>query len=133
MRLVRSLNSNAINVNVGTVISQIPNIKFYQNKAPVKAQTPYVVFRYDSVLDNSPTYMINLIFACYDDQTKTNIVNNTNADLIQNKFNKKVFNFDDSSIHSMMTIRQEIPNDMLVEKQVVELQFDLVLYEREVI
>lgn len=77
--------------------------------------------------------MINLIFACYDDQTKTNIVNNTNADLIQNKFNKKVFNFDDSSIHSMMTIRQEIPNDMLVEKQVVELQFDLVLYEREVI
>lgn len=77
--------------------------------------------------------MINLIFACYDDQTKTNIVNNTNADLIQNKFNKKVFNFDDSSIHSVMTIRQEIPNDMLVEKQVVELQFDLVLYEREVI
>lgn len=77
--------------------------------------------------------MINLIFACYDDQTKTNIVNNTNADLIQNKFNKKIFNFDDSSIHSMMTIRQEIPNDMLVEKQVVELQFDLVLYEREVI
>ena len=44
VRLVRSLNSNAINVNVGTVISQIPNIKFYQNKAGIEKDiTPHTL------------------------------------------------------------------------------------------
>ena len=125
------MNTNQFESHVKSILSSLPTIKFYQNKAPTSASVPYVEFRFDTIIDNEPTYMINLVFACYDSQNKTSKGIKDIADLIQNTFNKVSLNFTDMSIHSTMSIRQEIPNEMLTEKQAIELQFDLILYQNK--
>lgn len=124
---MQRMNTNDFESNVKTIINAL-GFNAYQNKAPNKAVMPYVVFRFDTVLDTSPTYLINAVFACYDSQDVSSKSNKIRADLIQRAFNKTSLNFDDMSIHSIMTLRQDIPSEMLEERQVIELQFDMTLY-----
>ena len=57
------MNTNDFESNVKTIINAL-GFNAYQNKAPNKAVMPYVVFRFDTVLDLS-TCLINSILAYY--------------------------------------------------------------------
>lgn len=125
------MNTNEFEKNIKSTIKSINGAVFYQNHAPLHAVLPYVVLRFDSVIDTEPTYLINLVFACFDSQDKDTEDIKDIADSIKNVFNKKVLNYEGMSVHSTMTIRQEIPSEMLTEKQGLEMQFDLVLYQNK--
>ena len=125
------MNTNQFETNIKTILDELAPIVFVQNKAPTNQTGPYTEFRFDTTLDMEPTYLITLVFSCFDSQNVSSKGNKDIADSIQNKFNKQVFNFEDTSVHSMMTLRQDIPSEMLTEKQVIELQFDLVLYQNK--
>ena len=125
------MNTNSFETNIKGSMPVIDNVTFYQNKAPESAVLPYVVLRFDTTVDVDPTYLTNLIFACFDSQNKKSKDIKNIADSIQNTFNKKVLVYKDMVVHSTMTIRQEIPSEMLTEKQGVELQFDLILYSNK--
>lgn len=128
------MNTNSFESNIKSILDELNTISFHQNKAPISQTVPYTQFRFDTTIDMEPTYLITLVFSCFDSQDVPSKTNKNIADLIQKKFNKKVFNFKDMSIHSTMGLRQDIPSEMLTEKQVIELQFDLVLYQdKEVI
>ena len=113
-----------------TILRVMEGIVFYQDSAPKNAVTPYVVFRLESMVDTSPTTNATLKFMCYDDRNKLAKANIEIADKIHHKFNKTYRVFDIQSYHSVLNIRQVIPSEYLTDKQCIEMQFDVVIYNR---
>lgn len=101
---------------------------FYMNHAPKSATTPYIVFRIEDILDNSPSYTATIKFMCYDDRNKTSSNNINNADVIMNAMNKVQFNYDNMAIHSTLILQQDIPSEYLTDKQCIEQQYNAVIY-----
>lgn len=103
---------------------------FYQDHAPKDAKLPYTVFRLETMLDTSPSTNATLKFMCYDDRNKSAQENIKIADEIHHAFNKKYKAFENQSYHSVLNLRQVIPSEYLTDKQCIELQFDVVIYNR---
>lgn len=115
---------------VRDLTTYVPNVQFVMDKAGSSVKTPYIVFRVEDIIDTSPTLNTTIRFMCYDDENATSTTNNLHADVIRNHFNKKQFVFDDISLHTTLSIEQTIPAEYLTDKQVIELQFDATIYER---
>lgn len=121
--------------NIKSIVKEIEttnkDISFYLNSAPKSVPSPYVVFRLEDMIDTSPTYNFTLKFMCWDDRNKSSENVLKIADIINDKLNKKQLVFDDMGIHSVLNISQNIPSEFLTDKQCVELQFDITIYERK--
>lgn len=112
------------------ILKSSHSIDFYYDHAPKSAKFPYVVFRIETILDTSPTTNAILKFMCYDDRNKIAESNIRIADIIHNRFNKYRRSYDLYAYHSVLNIRQSIPSEFLIDKQCIEMQFDLVIYNR---
>lgn len=123
------MNTSLFMSNFKSLLADI-DTDLYQDNAPKTAKTPYIVFRLETTIDQSPSYTLDMKFMCYDDQNKSSKDNIIIADEIQKIFNKQYWVLVGQSLHSTLTLRQNIPSEMLIDKQVIELQFDMTLYER---
>lgn len=104
--------------------------QFYQDSAPKSAQTPYIVFRVEDIIDDSPTYRTTIKFMFWDIRNKSSKENIKNADFIVNKFNRGQFPFKDMGMHSVLNLQQNIPSEYVTDKQCIEQQYDVNIYER---
>jgi hypothetical protein len=122
------VNTSIFYINFKSLLGDL-GITLYQNKAPKSAITPYTIFRLETIVDTSPSQIVSMKFICHDDQAKSSKGNVIIADKIETKFNKTFGVFSNGQgYHSTMSLRQEIPSEMLIETQVIELQFDIAVY-----
>lgn len=123
------MNTSLFYENFKSLLGEL-DIRLYQNKAPKSAITPYTIFRAETIIDTSPSQVVSMKFICHDDQSKTSKENVIIADKIEKLFNKTFGVLDGQGYHSTMSLRQEIPSEMLIDTQVIELQFDIAIYEK---
>ena len=121
--------------NVKAVLTEakayLNGVDVYVNHAPKSATLPYIVVRLESMIDTSPSYNATLKIVFYDDRNKTSQTNTLNADVMRPIFNKAQFEFEDMLVHSVLSLEQNIPSEYLADKQVIEQQFDVRIYERK--
>lgn len=121
--------------NIKAVLTEakayLNGVDIYVNHAPKTATLPYIVVRLESMIDTSPSYNATLKIVFYDDRNKTSQTNSLNADIMRPIFNKAQFEFDDMLVHSVLSLEQNIPSEYLADKQVIEQQFDVRIYERK--
>lgn len=125
------MNTELFDSNFKSLLPQLVGIKFYKDSAPSTATLPYTIFRYETTIDTSPSQVVSVKFICHDATGKTSKDNMIVADKIQKLFNKNAWVLVGQGLHSTMSLRQEIPREMLVDTQVIELQFDIEVYEKE--
>ena len=103
-------------------------IEFYLDRAPKTATLPYVVYGLEDMLDTLPTYNSTLYFSVFDSENKSSQTIRNTADAINDFFNNKVLASNQGTLHSKLTIYQNIPSEYLEQKQCIELQFDVRIY-----
>ncbi len=109
---------------------EVTRTEFHMNHAPKNAATPYVVFRIEDIINSSPSYNATLKMMLYDDRNKTSEKNIENADIIRRSFDMLQKVHEDIALHSLLIIEQNIPSEYLTDKQVIEQQYDIRIYER---
>lgn len=125
---IRDLRQAIIDI---LLMSELSDVEMYYNHAKKDAVYPYIVWRIEDTYDTSPTYNHVVKFMIYDHRNKSSLVVGQLADTVQRLFNKKQYTTDKLGIHSVLSIRQSIPSEFLVDSQVEELQFDMTVYRKD--
>lgn len=115
-------NSNEVYDFISDLI-QNDKYSVYRNRAATKATAPYITIKLDTKIDTSPSFDQMIIFAIYEDENKSIRNIEEIADAIEYILNKNTFESDTQRYHFMLSLRQNIPNEMLISKQAIELQF----------
>lgn len=121
------MNTNAVADEVLEYLST-KHARVYRNRAPQSPVFPYVVFRVESVLNNSPSDDFYINVDIYDDVSKSVRTIEDLADTIDAGLNMAVINTSALNMHFLREARQFIDDEELVGKQMINLRYNTRIY-----
>lgn len=121
------MNTNAVADEVLEYLST-KHARVYRNRAPQSPVFPYVVFRVESVLNNSPSEDFYINVDVYDDVSKSVRTIEDLADTIDSGLNMTVVNTSVLNMHFLREARQFIDDEELVGKQMINLRYNTRIY-----
>ena len=102
--------------------------RVYRNSAPRSPVFPYVAFRLESVVDNTPSEDFYIHIDVYEDTTTSVRFMETLADSIDSDLNDTVMNTDGFNAHFMREGRQFVDGTELISSQVIFLRYNTRVY-----
>ena len=121
------MNTNAVADEVLEYLST-KHARVYRNRAPQSPVFPYVVFRVESVLNNSPSEDFYINVDIYEDVSKSVRTIEDLADTIDSGLNMAVMNTSELNMHFLREARQFIDDEELVGKQMINLRYNTRIY-----
>lgn len=121
------MNTNAVADEVLEYLST-KHTRVYRNRAPQSPAFPYVVFRVESVLNNSPSEDFYINVDIYEDVSKSVRTIEDLADSIDSGLNMAVMNTSELNMHFLREARQFIDDEELVGKQMINLRYNTRIY-----
>ena len=121
------MNTNAVADEVLEYLST-KHTRIYRNRAPQSPAFPYVVFRVDSVLNNSPSEDFYINVDIYEDVSKSVRTIEDLADTIDAGLNMEVMNTSELNMHFLREARQFVDDEELVGKQMINLRYNTRIY-----
>lgn len=121
------MNTNAVADEVLEYLST-KHARVYRNRAPQSPTFPYVVFRVESVLNNSPSEDFYINVDIYEDVSKSVRTIEDLADTIDSGLNMTVVNTSVLNMHFLREARQFINDEELVGKQMINLRYNTRIY-----
>jgi hypothetical protein len=121
------MNTNAVADEVLEYLST-KHARVYRNRAPQSPTFPYVVFRVESVLNNSPSEDFYINVDIYEDVSKSVRTIEDLADTIDAGLNMTVINTSVLNMHFLREARQFIDDEELVGKQMINLRYNTRIY-----
>lgn len=121
------MNTNAVADKVLEYLST-KHTRVYRNRAPQSPVFPYVVFRVESVMNNSPSEDFYINVDVYDDVSKSVRTIEDLADTIDSGLNMTVVNTSVLNMHFLREARQFIDDEELVGKQMINLRYNTRIY-----
>ena len=121
------MNTNAVADEVLEYLST-KHARVYRNRAPQSPVFPYVVFRVESVLNNSPSEDFYINVDIYEDVSKSVRTIEDLADTIDAGLNMAVINTSALNMHSLREARQFVDDEELVGKQMINLRYNTRIY-----
>ncbi len=121
------MNTNAVADEVLEYLST-KHARVYRNRAPQSPVFPYVVFRVESVLNNSPSEDFYINVDIYEDVSKSVRTIEDLADSIDSGLNMAVMNTSELNMHFLREARQFIDDEELVGKQMINLRYNTRIY-----
>lgn len=121
------MNTNAVADKVLEYLST-KHTRVYRNRAPQSPVFPYVVFRVESVMNNSPSEDFYINVDVYDDVAKSVRTIEDLADTIDAGLNMTVVNTSVLNMHFLREARQFIDDEELVGKQMINLRYNTRIY-----
>ncbi|GEM02498.1 hypothetical protein SAMN05421839_1067 [Halolactibacillus halophilus] len=102
--------------------------RVYRNTSTSSPTFPYVVYRIESVMDNTPSEDFYVHVDIYEDTNKSVRVMEDLADSIDNELNDLVMNTDGFNAHFMREGRQFVDGNELISEQGVFLRYNTRIY-----
>lgn len=124
------MNTNAVADEVLEYLST-KHTRVYRNRAPQSPVFPYVVFRVESVLNNSPSEDFYINVDVYEDVSKSVRTIEDLADTIDAGLNMSVVNTSVLNMHFLREQRQYVDDEELVGKQMINLRYNTRIYFKE--
>lgn len=121
------MNTNAVADEVLEYLST-KHTRVYRNRAPQSPVFPYVVFRVESVMNNSPSEDFYINVDIYEDVSKSVRTIEDLADTIDSGLNMTVMNTSVLNMHFLREARQFIDDEELVGKQMINLRYNTRIY-----
>ena len=121
------MNTNAVADEVLEYLST-KHARVYRNRAPQSPTFPYVVFRVESVLNNSPSEDFYINVDIYEDVSKSVRTIEDLADTIDSGLNMAVINTSVLNMHFLREARQFVDDEELVGKQMINLRYNTRIY-----
>ena len=121
------MNTNAVADKVLEYLST-KHARVYRNRAPQSPVFPYVVFRVESVLNNSPSEDFYINVDIYEDVSKSVRTIEDLADTIDAGLNMTVINTSALNMHFLREARQFVDDEELVGKQMINLRYNTRIY-----
>jgi len=121
------MNTNAVADEVLEYLST-KHARVYRNRAPQSPTFPYVVFRVESVLNNSPSEDFYINVDIYEDVSKSVRTIEDLADTIDSGLNMMVINTSVLNMHFLREARQFVDDEELVGKQMINLRYNTRIY-----
>lgn len=121
------MNTNAVADEVLEYLST-KHARVYRNRAPQSPVFPYVVFRVESVLNNSPSEDFYINVDIYEDVSKSVRTIEDLADTIDSGLNMTVMNTSELNMHFLREARQFVDDEELVGKQMINLRYNTRIY-----
>lgn len=121
------MNTNAVADKVLEYLST-KHTRVYRNRAPQSPTFPYVVFRVESVMNNSPSEDFYINVDIYEDVSKSVRTIEDLADAIDSGLNMTVVNTSVLNMHFLREARQFIDDEELVGKQMINLRYNTRIY-----
>lgn len=121
------MNTNAVADEVLEYLST-KHARVYRNRAPQSPVFPYVVFRVESVLNNSPSEDFYINVDIYEDVSKSVRTIEDLADTIDSGLNMAVMNTSALNMHFLREVRQFVDDEELVGKQMINLRYNTRIY-----
>ena len=121
------MNTNAVADEVLEYLST-KHTRVYRNRAPQSPAFPYVVFRVESVLNNSPSEDFYINVDIYEDVSKSVRTIEDLADSIDSGLNMAVINTSALNMHFLREARQFVDDEELVGKQMINLRYNTRIY-----
>ncbi len=121
------MNTNAVADEVLEYLST-KHARVYRNRAPQSPVFPYVVFRVESVLNNSPSEDFYINVDIYEDVSKSVRTIEDLADTIDAGLNMAVINTSALNMHFLREARQFVDDEELVGKQMINLRYNTRIY-----
>lgn len=121
------MNTNAVADKVLEYLST-KHARVYRNRAPQSPTFPYVVYRVESVMNNSPSEDFYINVDVYDDVSKSVRTIEDLADTIDAGLNMTVVNTSVLNMHFLREQRQFIDDEELVGKQMINLRYNTRIY-----
>ncbi len=121
------MNTNAVADEVLEYLST-KHTRIYRNRAPQSPVFPYVVFRVESVLNNSPSEDFYINVDIYEDVSKSVRTIEDLADTIDSGLNMAVINTSALNMHFLREARQFVDDEELVGKQMINLRYNTIIY-----
>lgn len=121
------MNTNAVADEVLEYLST-KHTRVYRNRAPQSPTFPYVVYRVESVLNNSPSEDFYINVDIYEDVSKSVRTIEDLADSIDSELNMAVMNTSALNMHFLREARQFIDDEELVGKQMINLRYNTRIY-----
>jgi len=121
------MNTNAVADEVLEYLST-KHARVYRNRAPQSPVFPYVVFRVESVLNNSPSEDFYINVDIYGDVSKSVRTIEDFADTIDSGLNMTVMNTSVLNMHFLREARQFVDDEELVGKQMINLRYNTRIY-----
>jgi len=121
------MNTNAVADEVLEYLST-KHARVYRNRAPQSPVFPYVVFRVESVLNNSPSEDFYINVDIYEDVSKSVRTIEDLADTIDAGLNMAVMNTAALNMHFLREARQFVDDEELVGKQMINLRYNTRIY-----
>lgn len=121
------MNTNAVADKVLEYLST-KHTRVYRNRAPQSPTFPYVVYRVESVMNNSPSEDFYINVDVYDDVSKSVRTIEDLADTIDAGLNMTVVNTSVLNMHFLREQRQFIDDEELVGKQMINLRYNTRIY-----
>lgn len=121
------MNTNAVADEVLEYLST-KHARVYRNRAPQSPVFPYVVFRVESVLNNSPSEDFYINVDIYEDVSKSVRTIEDLSDTIDAGLNMAVMNTSVLNMHFLREARQFVDDEELVGKQMINLRYNTRIY-----
>lgn len=121
------VNSNMIADAVNAFLDT-KHDRVYRNSAPRSSLFPYVVFRVESVIENTPSEDFYIHVDIYEDTTKSVRLMEDLADNIDNELNNMVMNEEGFNAHFLREGRQFVDGEELISAQVIFLRYNTRIY-----
>jgi len=121
------MDTNAVADEVLEYLST-KHTRVYRNRAPQSPTFPYVVFRVESVLNNSPSEDFYINVDVYEDVTQSVRTIEALADTIDTDLNMTVINTSVLNMHFLREARQFVDDEELVGKQMINLRYNTRIY-----
>lgn len=121
------MNTNAVADEVLEYLST-KHARVYRNRAPQSPVFPYVVYRVESVLNNSPSEDFYINVDIYEDVSKSVRTIEDLADTIDAGLNMAVINTSALNMHFLREVRQFVDDEELVGKQMINLRYNTRIY-----
>lgn len=121
------MDTNAVADEVLEYLST-KHTRVYRNRAPQSPTFPYVVFRVESVVNNSPSEDFYINVDVYEDVNKSVRTAEALADTIDNGLNHSVINTAVLNMHFEREARQYVPDEELVGMQMINLRYNTRIY-----
>lgn len=121
------MNTNAVADEVLEYLST-KHTRIYRNRAPQSPVFPYVVYRVESVLNNSPSEDFYINVDIYEDVSKSVRTIEDLADTIDKGLNMAVINTSALNMHFLREARQFVDDEELVGKQMINLRYNTRIY-----
>ena len=121
------MNTNAVADEMLEYLST-KHARVYRNRAPQSPVFPYVVFRVESVLNNSPSEDFYINVDIYEDVSKSVRTIEDLSDTIDAGLNMAVMNTSVLNMHFLREARQFVDDEELVGKQMINLRYNTRIY-----